>query len=1196
MMAEREELERAIQQLQDLRGNLGDAAVEAALAGIYQRLSALDESESQDQASAVPGEHRGERRVVTVLFCDVAGSTSLAEGMDPEAWSEIMNTTFEYLIEPVERYGGTVARLMGDAILAFFGAPTAHEDDPQRAVMAGLDILEGISPFREKLRSERGLDYNVRVGINTGLVVVGDVGSETAGEYTAMGDAVNVAARMEQTAAPGAVQISQDTYTLVAPLFDFRELGGIPVKGKRKPVLAYQVMGVKAEPGSLRGLSDQGISSPLVGRQAEFETARVAFDQLFIGLGGILVVLGEAGIGKSRLINELRQTALSADNSSNQPGPSPASILWLEGQPLSYSQTISYWPFQQILRQYASIDDDDDESIALKKLEIKIQQLFPAEAVEILPYLASLLSLEISGEYSERVKYLNAEALKSQVYRASRRFFQRLAEQSPLVLLFDDLHWMDASSAELLEHLMPLVEMVPMLICALSRPAAESPTANLVAQTEEQFKDHLTLISLAPLAPNDSRRLVQNLLAVDDLPEQARQMILDKADGNPFYLEEIVRDLIEKGALVQDEPTGRWRATKLIAEVTVPDTIQGLLIARIDRLDEHLKQVVRQAAVIGRAFLYRILNAIVDDAPDLDQQLDQLQRVELIQEQQRIPELEYIFKHALAQEAAYDSILLQERRKAHAKVGAAIETQMADRLDEFYGLLAYHYSAAEEWERAQEYLFKAGDQAGRMAADAEALAHYRKAMEAYALVRGDDWDPLERAQLERKIGEALFRLGEHEQAQAYLERALAFLGEGLPATRWGTRLAIVHAILIQIGHRFISRRLVRSMKGSPNPATEEIFLISLALSWVEVFHDIERYLLVSIKVLNSSERGGFAYGSAYLASNMATGLDLLGRRSLAERYFRIATDYSQQMVPYRPVYLLELSLAIHYNFRGNAEKSLKHSNLASEIAQSTGDLRGWGSARDLVAWAQHTQCKLSDAVTTWLEMISVGEEGSDRQVICWGFSGLGTTQRRLGQLDEAIDNLQRSIEIAQELPDYRTQVTAGAWLGRCYLAKGELEQAFMVLETSQEASSAPGAVGTFATYLYNGLSEAYLLAAENSTGKTRQEWLKKAKKTCRKNLKPAKNSRIPLPEALMFQGRYEWLRGKPAVAEKWWRQALEAAQNINDPFMEAALLLEMGQQLGDCDYLQRAESILEVIGAEFDLKLVREALANLRGN
>jgi class 3 adenylate cyclase/tetratricopeptide (TPR) repeat protein len=1195
-MNERAELEQAIQQLEAQRDILGNAAVNAALAGINQRLVELNEFDQRDTAAPRLGEHKGERRVVTVLFCDVAGSTALAEGMDPEAWTEIMNTTFEHLIQPVERYGGTVARLMGDAILAFFGAPTAHEDDPQRAILAGLDIIGNITPFREHLQIEKGLDFNVRVGINTGLVVVGDVGSEVAGEYTAMGDAVNVAARMEQTAVPGTVQIAQDTYTLVAPLFEFKELGGIPVKGKREPVLAYQVLGGKAEPGSLRGLSDQGISSPMIGRQTEYETAKDAFDQLLAGQGGILVVLGEAGIGKSRLIAEMRQTALRTDNRPNQREQSPESILWLESQPLSYSQTISYWPFQQILRQYAAIDDDDAESIALQKLENKIQQLFSAEAAEILPYLASVLALETSEEYSERVKYLNAEALKRQVYRASRRFFLRLAEQSPLVVLFDDLHWMDTSSVELLEHIMPLVEMAPMLICGLSRPVAETPTTKMLTQIEEQFKNHLTLISLAPLPPIDSRRLVENLLAIDGLPEHARQMILDKADGNPFYMEEIVRDLIEKGALVQDEPTGRWRATKLIAEVTVPDTIQGLLIARIDRLDEHLKQVVRQAAVIGRAFLYRILNAVVDDPRGLDRSLNQLQRVELIQEQQQIPELEYIFKHALAQEAAYDSILLQERRTAHARVGTAIETQMAERLDEFYGLLAYHYSAAEEWEKAQEYLFKAGDQAGRMASDAEALTHYRQAMDAYGRVRGDDWDPLERAQLERKIGEALFRLGEHEQALAYLERAMALLGEGLPATRWGNRLAIVNAILIQLTHRFISRRLVKSMKSSPDPVTEEIFLISLALSWVLVFHDIERYLLVAIKVLNISEKGGFAYGSAYLASNMATGLDLVGRRSLAERYFQIATDYSRQMVPYRPVYLLELSLAIHYNFRGNAEKSLKHSNLASEIAQSTGDLRGWGSARDLVAWAQHTQCKFSETIETWQEMISVGEEGSDRQVICWGYSGLGTTQRRLGQIDEAIDNLQRSLEIAQELPDFRTQVTASAWMGRCYLAKGDLEQAFKVFQISQEASSAPGAVGAFSIYLYNGLSEAYLFAAENSTGKIRQEWLKKAKKTCRKNLKPAKNSRIPLPEALMFQGRYEWLRGKPAAAEKWWHQSLEAAKKINDPFMEATLLMEMGQRLGNLDHLQRAESILEEIGAEFDLKLVREALANLEGN
>jgi class 3 adenylate cyclase len=416
-MEEREQLKRAIQQLEAQRGSLGKVAVDAALAGIHQRLAELDGAEARISATTPTSEHPGERRVLTVLFCDVANSTALAESMDPEVWTGIMNDAFEQLIEPVERYGGTIARLMGDAILAFFGAPTAHEDDPQRAILAGLAIIENVKPYREKLRKEKGIEFNVRVGINTGLAVVGDVGSETAGEYTAMGDAVNLAARMEQTAAPGTVQIAQDTFTLVAPLFDFKELGGIQVKGKGEPVLAFQVLGRKTEPGSLRGLGAQGISSPLVGREEEFEAAKDAVDRLLAGQGSILVIQGEAGIGKSRLVAELKSYAANEN----------PELTCLEGNNLSYGQTISYWPFQEILRSYASINEEDDEAEAWRKLESSIRELFQDETAEIVPYLASLMSIEVSSDYSERVMYLDGEALGRQVYRDSRRFFQRLA-------------------------------------------------------------------------------------------------------------------------------------------------------------------------------------------------------------------------------------------------------------------------------------------------------------------------------------------------------------------------------------------------------------------------------------------------------------------------------------------------------------------------------------------------------------------------------------------------------------------------------------------------------------------------------------------------------------------------------------------------------------------------------------------------
>jgi class 3 adenylate cyclase/tetratricopeptide (TPR) repeat protein len=1195
MTEERAELENAFLQIEALRASLGDAAVDAALNGLKLRLSELDRAEAIELGRVPKRSPSGERRVVTVLFCDIAGSTALAEGMDPEAWTAIMKAAFELLIEPVERYGGTVARLMGDAILAFFGAPTAHEDDPQRAVLAGLGIVEGISPLREKLKQEKGLEFNVRVGINTGLAVVGDVGSDLSGEYTAMGDAVNLAARMEQTAAPGTVQIAQNTYTLVAPLFEFKELGGITVKGKSVPILAYQVLGQKAEPGSLRGLTDQGISSPLVGRESELASARHALNQLVVGQGGILVILGEAGIGKSRLISELRASIEIDSSQVNHPEKSFEQITWLEGQALSFSQTISYWPFQQILRQYAGISDQDAETTALRKLEAKIKALFPEETGEILPYLASLMALELSGEYAERVKYLDGEAFGSQVYRASRRFFQRLAERSPLVLLFDDLHWMDASSSSLLEHLLPLVEWVPLFFCGLSRPDQEAPAAQLLEIAAQKYRSHLTVIELTPLSLDDSRHLVQNLLEIDGMPEGSRKMILAKADGNPFYLEEIVRELIEEGALVRDTSTGRWQATRRITKVHVPDTIQGLLITRIDRLDENLKHVLLRAAVIGRAFLYRILNAIVEVGHELEQELEQLQNIELIQEVQRLPELEYIFKHALAQEAAYQGILIEERKEVHGRVGAALENLMADRLDEFYSLLAYHYSAAEQWEQAQEYLFKAGDQAGRIAADAEALTLYRQAIEAYTRVRGDEWEPIDRARLERKIGEAFYRLGDFGQARAYLESSLSLLGEDLPKSRWGVRMAIAWALLTQAGHRLFPGWFVKPMSDASNPIAEELFYAANALGWIEGVADIERFFLISIRMLNASEKRGFAYGSTYLASSMSIAVELIGWTSLVDRYASLALQYARHVDPDRPIPQLDWSQAFHHNINADWEKSLLFAQRAAEFAKSSGDLRLWGAGMDLSAWAFNSQGRLVEARGISQELIEVAEEASDLQLLCWGLLGLGVTNKRLGRIEEAISDLKKAIEVSEEVPDYHTHVAASGWLGRTYVSTGELDKALAVLETSQEVLSASGVIIEIAI-LANGYSEVYLAAAEHSTGKEKIAWLTKANLSCKKSLKAAKRYRPPLMDAQLFQGRYEWLRGNSSAAQKWWRRALEEARQKGDRYEEGIAHLEIGSRLGDRAHLEQADAILEEMGAEFDLAQAREVLLIMGGN
>ncbi|HEX9616545.1 MAG TPA: adenylate/guanylate cyclase domain-containing protein, partial [Anaerolineales bacterium] len=740
-------------------------------------------------AARSDGSMEGERRVVTMLFSDVRGSTAAAAQLDPEEWKGIMNGVYERMIRPVYRYEGTIARLMGDAILAFFGAPIAHEDDPQRAILAGLEIVAAIPPYRQEVQERWGVDIDVRVGVNTGTVVVGKMGTDQFMEYAAVGDAINIAARMEQTARPGTVQITEDTYRLAAPLFDFEDLGGIAVKGKEEPVHSYRVLAAKAVPGRLRGLEGHGIQSPLVGRDEEFARARAAIQRLFDGDGGILAVIGEAGLGKSRLMAELRRYEVR--NSE---------IRWLEGYALSFGRSISYWPFQEMLRDYAGISETDTDEEAWRKFASRVEALFGDESMDILPYLASLISLEVRGDYVERVKYLDAETMGQQVFRASRRFFERLARQRPLLLFFDDLHWLDESSARLIEHLLPLVRRESLLIAATARPEPDTAAAALRKAAASDFAEAYEEIALAPLTAGDSAQLVDNLLAIDNLPGALRQTITQKADGNPFFLEEIIRSLIDGGAIAQDQDSGRWRATEGIHEVIIPDTLQGVIMARIDRLDDEVKQVLGAASVIGRSFFYRVLKAIQAAGEALDQHLEELRQVELIRELQSTPELEYIFRHAIAQEVTYENLLLQRRRELHSRVGEAIERLFADRLDEFYGLLAYHFTRAEKWEKAQDYLFKAGDQAGTIAADREALVNYRQALQAYERAFGDRWDPAQHADIERKIGQTLLRLGDLVGGLDHLEEALKLLGQPAPSNKWAVRMFLLREALRQMGH------------------------------------------------------------------------------------------------------------------------------------------------------------------------------------------------------------------------------------------------------------------------------------------------------------------------------------------------------------------------------------------------------------
>jgi class 3 adenylate cyclase/tetratricopeptide (TPR) repeat protein len=657
---------------------------------------------------------QGERRVVTILFCDMKGSTQSAEQLDPEDWTEIMNGAFEHMIQPVYRYEGTVARLMGDAVLAFFGAPLAHEDDPKRAVLAGLEIVAGMREYRQQVKDAWGINMDVRVGINTGLVVVGAVGSDLRMEYTAMGDAINLAARMEQTAEPGTIQIANDTYQLVAPFFEFEELGGLEVKGKVEPVQSYRVLGRKATPGRPRGIA--GLEAPLIGRSGERGALEKSLADLDRGIGGIVYLLGEAGLGKSRLIREVKSANLSQEG-----------ITWFETYSQSYETEQPYGLFRRLTRRVIDALPDERSQGLRIKIQTIVEEFPPGEKTQAGRVFESLFGLP--GEAGGPP--LEGESFKGLLYTVMASFWYRRAQTGPVVLVCDDLHWSDPASVSLLKHLYILTESVPLLLMCAMRPDQDSPGWEAREVARSEFSQRYGEIHLQPLNASQSGQLVDSLLRISDLPAGLRRRIMEKSEGNPYFVEEVVRTLIDKGMVLQDESGTRWQAAGEGEELDIPGNLQTLLVARIDRLAEETRRTLQLASVVGRSFYYRILQRLVDFAvEELEQHLLTLEHSQLIQEAARVPELEYLFRHALMQEAAYSTILLKQRRIYHRQVGQALEALFPDQGEEMAGMLAEHFFQAREYAYALHHYTRAGDAAFRLYAAREALDYYGRAIQS----------------------------------------------------------------------------------------------------------------------------------------------------------------------------------------------------------------------------------------------------------------------------------------------------------------------------------------------------------------------------------------------------------------------------------------------------------------------------------
>ncbi len=952
-----------------------------------------------------------ERRIVTMLFCDVKGSTAAAERLDPEEWAEIMNKVFGVLIGPVYRYEGVVARLMGDAILAFFGAPIAHEDDPQRAVLAALEIVAGLRAERERLRREHGLALDVRVGINTGLVVVGEVGSDLRVEYTAMGDAVNLAARMEQTALPGTVQITEETYRLVAPLFECEPLGEVEVKGKAEPVRAYRVLGKKAEPGRLRGVAGREV--PLVGRDRELAVLRSALDAVRAGTGGIVSLVGEAGLGKSRLLAELHRQA--------------GDVRWFECRGVSYDSTRPYGLFAQLIRQMCQIAELDAPAVVREKIE---RVVGPDERAR------GAFEILLGVERDPGSTALAGEALKREIQEVMTRTVRYGASQVPALLVCDDLHWADPASVELVLHLLPLARETRYLTILAFRPDPTSPSAHVRNEAAKHYADRYAEVTLQPLRTDESAALVDALLSDKAIAPETRRRILEKTEGNPLFLEEVARVLLERGD-VKD----------------VPENLAALLVARIDRVPEDARRTLQRASVIGRTFQRRVLDAVSEDGAHLDGHLATLEEVDLVRADVAAVERSYLFKHALTRDAAYGTLSLKRRRDMHRRVGEALERLLADRVDEIGALLGHHFYEALD-PRAVRYETLAGDQAYRLYANEESAAHYARALER---LDPESTEAHTLSHLFLRRGRALELAARFEEAVAAYEELERIARERSDTTLELAALnahATVRSVMNPVydparAEALLSRALEIAGAGGDRAAQAKILwnlMLVTAMSGEgrpEAVGYGERALAIA-READLREQAAFAQhdlSHAYMAMG-----DIASARHAVEGARPMWRELDN-----RPMLADSLASASFIAYlEGDMDATVALADEARAIALAIGNKWGVAYSRRAICYLEFDRGEVAAAVTMMRDMVTTAREGGLTPAAVLIGADLAWARAQIGDLEGAVEDSRAAAAEAPRMRRFRASVEAIR--ARVALRRGDLAEADAFLGEAERAA------------------------------------------------------------------------------------------------------------------------------------------------
>jgi class 3 adenylate cyclase/tetratricopeptide (TPR) repeat protein len=925
-----------------------------------------------------------ERKLLTVLFSDVVGSTELVQELDPEEAKDLLEPAVRAMIEAVHRFEGTVCRVMGDGIMALFGAPIAHEDHALQACLAGLAMQEGVQRYCEQVRARRGIAVAIRVGLHTGEVVVGALTNDLHAEYSAIGATSHLAARMEQLAIPGTIQLTLETLHLVEGLVQVRSLGPVAVKGMARPVEIFELLGVGSVRSRLEARLSRGLT-PFVGRQDELQTLERGLGQGSQGHGQVVALVGEPGCGKSRLLWELTHSARAAE------------WLTLQGDSAAYGRASPYLPFIDLLARYFQVAAGDAPEVAKEKVTAHVLAIDESLRV-ILPAVYALFDLphddrEWAALDPPRRRRRTQEAIKGLLLRES--------ELRPVLLLIENLHWADTESLALLDILVASIPTARMVLVVTYRPEY---------QHEWGGRSCYQQIRIDPLAPDSAADLVRALVGDGREARLLVDHLIEQTDGNPFFLEECIRSLVETGALVGER--GAYQVTRPIKSIHVPASVKAVLAARIDRLPPGDKRLLQAASIIGKKFSLPVLRAIADAGDDeLDESMGHLRAAELLYETRLYPETEYTFKHALTLDVAYEGVLLQRRRALHARIVGAIEQLYPDRLIEQADRLAQHALAGQQWEQAADYSRQAAGRAVATGAYRAAVANLERALDALAEVPRTPAALREAVDIHLELRSSLQPLGEIPAILDHLHAAEALAEELDDPARLARTFSYLCSYFVMtrepdrsVPHGERAVELARQLDNLSLQVPASFFLGEALYSLGEFDHAVTMLLQTSAGI--QGDRRFDRFGMTGLPAVLSRGI--VGR-SLAEL--------------------------------GQFDEGARYSLEAIRIAEEADHAYSLASACSTDGFVHLLRADPARAIMSLTRSIELCRSWSFRPHLASALARLGYAHLLADRIDEALPLLEQAVRQAREIGGLNEQVFLEIWLSEAYARVDRLDEA-----------------------------------------------------------------------------------------------------------------------------------------------------------